>query len=66
MLSLLIYLLDFLACTEFRQCIPSISQTTDYKVHFGICHVLLNFMNTHLQFRLKSHPTTVELQWLEH
>ena len=36
-------ILDFSARTNFRQCIPLVSQTTDYKVHFGICHGLLYF-----------------------
>ena len=36
-------ILDFSARTNFRQCIPLVSQTTGYKVHFGICHVLLYF-----------------------
>ena len=41
--ALLDAILDFPARTNFRQCIPLTSQTTDYKVHFGIYHVLLYF-----------------------
>ena len=43
MAAILDAILDFSARTNFRQCIPLVSQTTDYKVHFGICHVLLYF-----------------------
>ena len=43
MAAILDTILDFSARTNFRQCIPLVSQTTDYKVHFGICHVLLYF-----------------------
>ena len=38
------------ARTNFGQCIPLVSQTTDYKVHFGISHVLLYF---------SEHPTFI-------
>ena len=43
MAAILDAILDFSARTNFRQCIPLVSQTTDYKVHFGICHALLYF-----------------------
>ena len=43
MTAILDAILDFSARTNFRQCIPLVSQPTDYKVHFGICHVLLYF-----------------------
>ena len=43
MAAILDAILDFSARTNVRQCIPLISQTTDYKVLFGICHVLLYF-----------------------
>ena len=43
MAAILDAILDFPARTNFRQCIPLVSHTTDYKVHFGICHVLLYF-----------------------
>ena len=43
-------ILDFSARVNFRQCLPLVSQTTDYKVHFGICHVLLYFYE---------HPTVI-------
>ena len=43
MAAILDAILDFSARTNFRQCIPLVSQTTDYKVHFDICHVLLYF-----------------------
>ena len=43
MATILDAILDFSARTNFRQCISLVSQTTDYKVHFGICHVLLYF-----------------------
>ena len=43
MAAILDAILDFSARTNFRQCIPLVSQTTGYKIHFGICHVLLYF-----------------------
>ena len=43
MAAILDAILDFSARTNFRQCIPLVSQTTGYKVYFGICHVLLYF-----------------------
>ena len=43
MAAILDAILDFSARTNFRQCIPAVSQTTDYKVYFGIWHVLLYF-----------------------
>ena len=43
MAAILDAILDFSARTNFRQCIPLVSQSTGYKVHFGICHVLLYF-----------------------
>ena len=43
MAAILDAILDFSARTNFRQCIPLVSQTIGYKVYFGICHVLLYF-----------------------
>ena len=43
MAAILDAILDFSARTNFRQCIPLVSHTTDYKVHLGIRHVLLYF-----------------------
>ena len=43
MAAILDAILDFSARTNFRQCIPLVSQATDYKIHFGISHVLLYF-----------------------
>ena len=56
MAAILDAILDFSARTNFRQCIPLVSQTTDYKVHFGICHVLLYFYE-HPTFILASKVT---------
>ena len=50
MTAILDAILAFSARTNFRQCIPLVSQTTDYRVHFGICHVLLYFYE---------HPTSI-------
>ena len=50
MAAILDAILDFSAHTKFRQRIPLVSQTADYKVHFGIFHVLLYFYE---------HPTFV-------
>ena len=50
MAAILDAILDFSARTNFQQCIPLVSQTTGYKVYFGICHVLLYFYE---------HPTLI-------
>ena len=55
-------ILDFSARTNFRQCIPLVSQTTDYKVHSGICHVLLYFYE-HPTFILALKVTLLIVQY---
>ena len=64
MAAILDAILDFSARTNFRQCIPLVSQTTDYKVHFGICHVLLYFYE-HPTFILALKVTLLYLRNIE-